>query len=135
MDHIGKTIQTCVLGLSEGLHRACAADWFQSLCRHGRRGGHVRGLNAKGLAATHANRIDELTEYVKTYGAKGLAYIAVEARASIARPSPKFLPAEVLAELINGWKRKPGDLLLFVADQPAVVYETLARCAWSLATG
>ncbi len=91
------------------------------------RGGHVRGLNAKGLGGYTRKQIDELTEYVKTYGAKGLAYIAVEASGEYRSTFAKFLPADVLAELIARMEAEPGDLLLFVADQPAVVYEALGR--------
>jgi aspartyl-tRNA synthetase len=91
------------------------------------RGGHVRGINAKGLGGYTRKQIDELTEYVKTFGAKGLAYIAVEASGEHRSTFAKFLPAEVLGELIARLAAEPGDLLLFVADQPAVVYEALAR--------
>ena len=91
------------------------------------RGGHVRGLNAKGLGGYTRKQIDELTEYVKTYGAKGLAYIAVEASGEHRSTFAKFLPADVLAELIARMEAEAGDLLLFVADKPAVVYDALAR--------
>jgi aspartyl-tRNA synthetase len=91
------------------------------------RGGHVRALNAKGLAHYTRKQIDELTELAKSFGAKGLAYIAVEASGEHRSTFAKFLPADVLAELMQVMQAEPGDLLLFVADQPAVVYETLAR--------
>jgi aspartyl-tRNA synthetase len=91
------------------------------------RGGHVRGLNAKGLGGYTRKQIDELTEYVKTYGAKGLAYIAVDASGQHRSTFAKFLPGEVLAELISRMDAEPDDLLLFVADQPAVVYDALGR--------
>ncbi len=91
------------------------------------RGGHVRGLNAKGLAAYTRKQIDELTEFVKGFGAKGLAYIAVEASGEHRSTFAKFLPAELLGELLKRLEAEPGDLLLFVADQPTIVYESLAR--------
>jgi len=91
------------------------------------RGGHVRGLNATGLGSYTRKQIDELTEFVKTHGAKGLAYIAVEASGEHRSTFAKFLPAEVLAALLARLEAAPGDLLLFVADQPAVVYEALGR--------
>jgi aspartyl-tRNA synthetase len=97
------------------------------------RGGHVRGINGKGLGGYTRKQIDELTEYVKTYGAKGLAYIAVEASGEHRSTFAKFLPAEVLAELIARMEAEPGDLLLFVADTPAVVYEALGRLRVELA--
>jgi aspartyl-tRNA synthetase len=91
------------------------------------RGGHVRGLNAKGLGGYTRKQIDELTEFVKAHGAKGLAYIAVEASGEHRSTFAKFLPADVLGELLARLEAAPGDLLLFVADQPAVVYEALGR--------
>jgi aspartyl-tRNA synthetase len=91
------------------------------------RGGHVRALNGKGLAHYTRKQIDELTELAKSFGAKGLAYIAVEASGEHRSTFAKFLPADVLAELMQMMQAEPGDLLLFVADQPGVVYETLAR--------
>jgi len=90
-------------------------------------GGHVRGLNAKGLGGYTRKQIDELTEFVKGFGAKGLAYIAVEPSGEHRSTFAKFLPPAVLAELLQRLEAEPGDLLLFVADQPAIVYEALAR--------
>jgi aspartyl-tRNA synthetase len=97
------------------------------------RGGHVRGINAKGLGSYTRKQIDELTEFVKGFGAKGLAYIAVEASGEHRSTFAKFLPADVLAELAARLEAAPGDLLLFVADQPAVVFEALARLRVELA--
>ena len=91
------------------------------------RGGHVRGINAKGLGGYTRKQIDELTDLVKGFGAKGLAYIAVEASGEHRSTFAKFLPAAVLSQLLARLEAEPGDLLLFVADQPAVVYEALAR--------
>jgi aspartyl-tRNA synthetase len=90
-------------------------------------GGQVRGLNAKGLADYTHKQIDELTDYVKGFGAKGLAYLAVTKDGEYRSTFSKFLPAEVLQELLGRMEAEPGDLLLFVADQPAVVYEALGR--------
>ncbi len=73
-------------------------------------GGHVRGINAKGLGDYSRKQIDDLTDFVKQYGARGLAY-----------------PADVLQQLTGRMQAQPGDLLLFVADKPAVVYESLGR--------
>src|SRR3990172_871053 len=89
--------------------------------------GHVRGLNAPGLGDYSRKQIDELTEYVKKFGAKGLAYLAItsegEERSSFAR----FLSPETLQAFKERLEAKPGDLLLFVADQPGVVFESLGR--------
>jgi aspartyl-tRNA synthetase len=93
----------------------------------------VRGINAKGLGQYTRKQIDELTEFVKGFGAKGLAYIAVEASGPHRSTFAKFLPAQVLAQLLARLEAEPGDLLLFVADQPAVVYESLGRLRVELA--
>lgn len=90
-------------------------------------GGTVRGLNASGLGHYSRKQIDTLTEFVKQFGAKGLAYLAItpdgEHRSSFA----KFLSSEKLDKLIERLEVNPGDLLLFVADQPDVVYDSLGR--------
>ena len=91
------------------------------------RGGHVRGLNAKGLADYTRKQIDELTEFVKGFGAKGLAYLAITQNGEHRSTFSKFLPDEVLQDLLKRMQAEPGDLLLFVADQPAVVFESLGR--------
>lgn len=96
-------------------------------------GGHIRGLNASGLGDYSRKQIDELTEYVKQFGAKGLAYLALtsegEERSSFAR----FLPPDKLVDLKLRLDAQPGDLLLFVADRPAVVFEALGRLRGYLA--
>jgi aspartyl-tRNA synthetase len=97
------------------------------------KGGHVRGINAKGLGGYSRKQIDELTEFVKALGAKGLAYLAVEASGEHRSTFSKFLPPEVVSELLRRMEAEPGDLLLFVADQPAIVYESLARLRVELA--
>jgi len=90
-------------------------------------GGHVRGINASGLGDYSRKQLDELTEFAKKYGAKGLAYVAIttsgEQRSSFAR----FTNPEILGSILEILGAKPGDLLLFVADKPAVVFEVLGR--------
>jgi len=90
-------------------------------------GGHVRALNAKGLGGYTRKQIDELTEFVKQFGAKGLAYLAVEVDGNHRSTFSKFLSPEWVAQLFQRTEAEPGDLLLVVADQPAVVYESLGR--------
>ena len=98
-------------------------------------GGHVRGVNAKGLGDYTRKQIDELAAFVQELGAKGLAYIALpkdgglssskagERRSSFA----KFLPEERVTSILSRLEAENGDLLLFVADKPAVTFETLGR--------
>jgi aspartyl-tRNA synthetase len=89
--------------------------------------GQVRGINAPGLGEYSRKQLDELTESAKKNGAKGLAYIAImqngEQRSSFA----KFTKPEVIKSILARMNAKPGDLLLFVADKPAIVYEVLGR--------
>ncbi|MEJ2411536.1 MAG: aspartate--tRNA ligase [Anaerolineales bacterium] len=91
------------------------------------KGGTIRGINAKGLGDYSRKQIDELTEYVKTYGAKGLAYLALTADGEERSSFAKFLDPEVKEELISRLRAEDGDLLLFVADKAEVAYESLGR--------
>lgn len=90
-------------------------------------GGQVKGIKAEGLGGHSRKQLDKLTDFVKNFGAKGLAYLAItdsgEERSSFA----KFLNESALIDLKNLFSAKPGDLLLFVADKPEIVADTLAR--------
>lgn len=90
-------------------------------------GGHVRGINAKGLGDYSRKQIDELTEFVKQFGAKGLAYIAISKEGEQRSSFTKFLSEETLKMILERLEAENGDLLLFVADKPAVVFESLGR--------
>lgn len=91
------------------------------------KGGLVKGINAKGLGDYSRKQIDELTEFVKQFGAGGLAYISLTGKGEERSSFAKFLTPEVKDELIDRLEGTPGDLLLFVADVPEVVYESLGR--------
>jgi len=95
--------------------------------------GHVRGLNARGLGDYSRKEIDELVEYVSQFGAKGLAYLAITSGAEQRSSFAKFLSEETLQEILIRFETKPGDLLLFVADQPEIVFEALGRLRVMLA--
>jgi aspartyl-tRNA synthetase len=90
-------------------------------------GGHVRGLNASGCGEYSRAQIDELTDFVKLYGAKGLAYLAIGTDGELRSTFTKFLNPDRLQAISDRLGAKPGDLLLFVADKPAVVFEALGR--------
>ncbi len=96
-------------------------------------GGMVRGLNAKGQGEMPRKRIDKLTETAKTYGAKGLAYIAIHGDGSVKSSFSKFLTEEELRALIDAMGGENGDLLLFAADSFKVVSASL--CALRLELG
>ena len=87
--------------------------------------GDVRGINLKG-ASDHISRkeIDKLGEFVKTYGAKGLAWIRLGAD-GLNSPIAKFFTEEQMTALIEKMQGETGDILVFVADKPQVVFDSL----------
>ncbi len=96
-------------------------------------GGKVRAINAAGAAEKFSRKqLDELTEFVKQYNAKGLAWIKVEA-AKLTSPIEKFLPAPSQQALREKLKAGAGDLLLFVADSEANVAQALGALRGELA--
>ena len=90
-------------------------------------GGHVRAINAKGLGDYTRKQIDELTAFVQDVGAKGLAYIALTSEGETRSSFVKFLSDERKQAILSRMEAESGDLLLFVADKPAVVFEALGR--------
>jgi len=90
-------------------------------------GGHVRGINAKGLGDYTRKQIDELAAFVQEYGAKGLATIALPTEGELRSSFAKFLPEERIQAIMSRMEAEKGDLLLFIADKPAVTFETLGR--------
>jgi aspartyl-tRNA synthetase len=88
-------------------------------------GGKVALLNVKGEAAKFSRKdIDKLTEYVKVYGAKGLAWVKVEGN-ELKGPIAKFISEDEKQGLMERANAADGDLLLFVADKTSVVYDSL----------
>ena len=90
-------------------------------------GGIVRGINAKGCAGFSRREIDELTEFVSGYQAKGLAYLAIDPEGKLRSSFAKFLDEERVKALVTRMEGEEGDLLLFVADQKEVVNGALSR--------
>ena len=90
-------------------------------------GGTVRGINAEGLGEYTRKQLDELTEQVRLWGAKGLAYVKIDQNGETASPFKKFFSDEKFADLLKAMNAKNGDLLLFVADKTAVALDSLAR--------
>ncbi len=88
------------------------------------KGGSVRAINAKGCGKFSRKEIDSLVEYVKTYRAKGMAWIVVEeneVRSSIA----KFFNEDEMKALLDRTGAEPGDLICFIADKDQVVLDSL----------
>lgn len=96
-------------------------------------GGTVRGINVKGQAGMPRKKIDALTEFVKGYGLKGLAYLAVQEDGSIKSSFAKFMTEEELQKLVTAMEGQPGDLLLFAADKFKLAVETLGALRCDLA--
>ena len=88
-------------------------------------GGTVRGINAEGQGGMPRKKIDALVEYAKTYGAKGLAYIALQEDGTVKSSFAKFMKPEEMDALVKAMDGKPGDLLLFAADKKKVVWDVL----------
>jgi aspartyl-tRNA synthetase len=92
-----------------------------------RDGGSVRGINVRGCGSKFSRReIDSLGEYVKTYRAKGLAWINYS-EDGIRSPIAKFLEQEEIDAIIKHMDANVGDLLLFIADKDEVVFQALGN--------
>ena len=96
-------------------------------------GGSVRGINAEGQGAMPRKKIDALVEYAKGFGAKGLAYLAIQEDGSYKSSFAKFMTEEELEALVRAMDGKPGDLLLFAADKDKVVFDVLGNLRLELA--
>ena len=96
-------------------------------------GGSVRGINAEGQGAMPRKKIDKLVEFVKGYGAKGLAYIAIAEDGTRKSSFAKFMTDEEMDALVKAMDGKPGDLLLFAADKTKLVYDVLGALRLELA--
>ena len=96
-------------------------------------GGSVRGINAKEQGAMPRKKIDKLVEFAKGYGAKGLAYIAIQEDGSVKSSFAKFMTEEEMASLIQAMDGQPGDLLLFAADKNKIVWDVLGNLRLEIA--
>lgn len=94
-------------------------------------GGLVKGVKAPNLGSYSRKQMDDLTAFVKDFGAKGLAWLKVEAApkgVTVGSSSfAKFLSVAEVEAIIDRLEGQPGDLLLFVADKPAITNEALGR--------
>lgn len=95
-------------------------------------GGSVRAIVAKNCADMGRKKIDKLGEFVKTYKAKGLAWIAYK-EGEIKSPIAKFFSEEDMAKLLNAAGAEVGDLVLIVADVDSVVLQSLGALRLELA--
>ena len=93
-------------------------------------GGSVRAINVNGGASMSRKEIDALVEFVKTYKAKGLAWLKWAANGDISSSYAKFLTEAENEAIKARMEAKPGDLILIVADKNSVVFDALGalRC-------
>jgi len=100
------------------------------------KGGQVKGVLYPGGASLTRREIDELTDFVKPYGAKGLAWIGVTGAPdadgtygadALRSQIVKFLSPAEISGLVQASEAQEGDLILLVADQPAVVAQALCN--------
>ena len=93
-------------------------------------GGSVRGINASGCADMTRKQIDSLVEFVRSYRAKGLAYMGYNGDGSVKSSFNKFLTPEFEAAIKERFDAKPGDIIFFVADRDSVALQSLGalRC-------
>ena len=96
-------------------------------------GGTVRGINAKGQGTMARKKIDALVEFAKGYGAKGLAYVAIQPDNTRKSSFAKFMTEEQMDSLVAAMEGEAGDLLLFAADQNKVVWDVLGNLRLELA--
>ena len=96
-------------------------------------GGTVRGINAKGQGAMPRKKIDKLVSFAKDYGAKGLAYLAVQEDGTVKSSFAKFMTEEETKKLMEAMGAENGDLLLFAADKNKVVWAVLGALRLELA--
>lgn len=108
----------------------CEFVVFKNALEQGR---SVRGINAKGQGAMPRKKIDKLVDFAKGYGAKGLAYIAIQEDGTMKSSFAKFMSEEEMTALVNAMGGENGDLLLFAADCNKVVWDVLGNLRLEIA--
>ncbi|MFA5536207.1 MAG: aspartate--tRNA ligase, partial [Bacillota bacterium] len=99
---------------------------FKVFAAVAKKGGQVKGIKIPGCATYSRKEIDDLTKLVAVYGAKGLAWVALTDD-GIKSPIAKFFKETELEQIVGRLEGKTKDLLLFVADQPAIVAQSLGN--------
>lgn len=109
------------------------ASGFKVFADVAAQGGIIKGINAKGCAGFSRKDIDGLTDFAAIYGAKGLAYVKVTAE-GWQSPITKFFNDAEIEAMRQAFDAEEGDLLLFVADKPKVVHDSLGKLRNHLAS-
>jgi len=112
------------------LVKNCDFKVFTDSCS---RSSSVRGINAKGCGFYSRKEIDKLVEFVKDYGAKGLAWIKISENNEVSSSINKFFNEEKLRKIIDAFDGKANDLILIVADKNKVVFDSLGALRKELA--
>ncbi|MFC1668138.1 aspartate--tRNA ligase [Chlamydiota bacterium] len=97
------------------------------------RNGVVWGINAKGCAHLSLKDIQDLTEYLKIFGAKGLAWMKTEDTGELKSTITKFFSKEILTTIKEISDAKPKDILFFVADSMKIAAESLGQLRQKIA--
>ena len=103
-----------------------AGSGFKVFSQVVKKGGIVKALNAKGCIDFSRKEIDDLTDFVAVYRAKGMAWIKVR-ESEWQSPIVKFFTDDEKKALAERIEMEPGDLVFFVADQPKVVNESIGN--------
>jgi aspartyl-tRNA synthetase len=126
MDRYGNDRPDLRFGMElQNVSEALRGTGFKAFAGVLENGGQVKAIVAPGCGDYTRKQIDEITEQAKQNGAKGLATIAVTAD-GVKSPIAKFLNDDEIAAVTTGIGAGEGDLVLLVADQPAVVAKTLS---------
>jgi len=97
-------------------------------------GGRVKAIVAPGMGGATRKEIDELTERAKRFGAKGLVWLALDEAGAVRSSIGKFLGDDGADRLVAHAGAAPGDLVLVVADAPAITADVLGRLRAELGT-
>lgn len=95
--------------------------------------GMVKGIRVPGVASYSRKEIEELTEFARVLGAKGLVTLSINAAGEVKSPLTKFMSADEVQAIIDRLQGERGDLLLFVADSAKVANDVLFRLRVRLA--
>ena len=117
-----------LVDLTETL-RGCGFKVFQSAIE---KGGVVKAINAKGCGGFSRKDLDDLTEFAGRFGARGMAWIKIK-EDEWQSPITKFFSPEEIAAMATALDARPGDLILFGADQTRTVQQMLAELRLELA--
>ena len=117
-----------LVDLTETL-RGCGFKVFQSAIE---KGGAVKAINAKGCGGFSRKDLDDLTEFAGRFGARGMAWIKIK-EDEWQSPITKFFSPEEIAAMATALDARPGDLILFGADQTRTVHQVLAELRLELA--